>query len=159
MLRRTLVALFVATIAAGCASTGTSPKANAASASGNAHAGMDPPAEAMSDTQLAAYAGNAKFPTTQPENSARVAAIVSADRRTIKIYNFENQPLRAVNLWVNGAYVQPIQGIPAHGRTILRTDKLFNGLGDTFAKRAEEVTRVQLETKDGLYTLLGPATE
>jgi hypothetical protein len=120
---------------------------------------MDPPAEAMSDTQLAAYAGNAKFPNLQAKTDAQVAAIVSADRRTIKIYNFENQPLRAVNLWVNGAYVQPIQGIPAHGRTIVRTDKLFNGLGDTFAKRSEEVSRVQLETRDGLYTLLGPATE
>jgi hypothetical protein len=155
MLRRSLVAVFVASLAAGCA--GGRPAARAGS-SGNGN-GMDPPAEAMSDTQLAAYAGNAKFPTTQAQTSAKVAAIVSGDRRTIKIYNFENQPLRAVNLWVNGAYVQPIQGIPAHGRTIVRTDKLYNGLGDTFAKRSEEVSRVQLETGDGLYTLLGPATE
>jgi hypothetical protein len=120
---------------------------------------MAPPAEAMTDTQLAAYAGHAKFPTSQPQDQTRVAAIVSGDRKTIKIYNFENQPLRAVNLWVNGAYVQPIQGIPAHGRVVVRTDKLFNGLGDAFAKHSEEVTRVQLETSDGLYTLLGPASE
>ena len=155
MLRQSLVAVFVAALAAGCAGGKPAQKAGSTS-NGN---GMDPPAEAMSDTQLAAYAGNAKFPTTQPQSSVRVAGIVSADRKTIKIYNFENQPLRAVNLWVNGAYVQPIQGIPAHGRTIVRTDKLFNGLGDTFAKRSEEVTRVQLETREGLYTLLGPATE
>lgn len=155
MLRRSLVAVFVATLAAGCA--GGRPASRAGSGSGGGD--MDPPAEAMSDTQLAAYAGNAKFPNLQAKTDAQVAAIVSADRRTIKIYNFENQPLRAVNLWVNGAYVQPIQGIPAHGRTIVRTDKLFNGLGDTFAKRSEEVSRVQLETRDGLYTLLGPATE
>jgi hypothetical protein len=156
MLRHTLIALFVATLAGGCA--GGRP-ASKATSSGNGNGGMDPPAEAMSDTQLAAYAGNAKFPNTQPQTDVRVAAIVSGDRKTIKVYNFENQPLRAVNLWVNGAYVQPIQGIPAHGRTIVRTDKLFNGLGDTFAKRSEEVTRVQLETREGLYTLLGPATE
>jgi len=120
---------------------------------------MDPPAEAMSDTQLAAYAGNAKFPQSRPRDDWKVAAIVSKDRRTIKIYNFEGQPLRTVNLWVNGAYVQPLQGVPAQGRAIVRTDKLFNGLGDTFAKRSEEVARVQLETRDGLYNLLGPATE
>ena len=155
MFRQSLMGLFIAALAAGCA--GGRPASRAASSSnGN---GMDPPAEAMTDTQLAAYAGNAKFPNVQPQTAARVAAIVSADRRTIKIYNFENQALRAVNLWVNGAYVQPIQGIPAHGRTVIRTDKLYNGLGDTFAKRSEEVSRVQLETRDGLYTLLGPATE
>jgi hypothetical protein len=155
MLRRSSVAVFVAALAAGCA--GGQPASKAGSTSSGSV--MAPPAEAMSDTNLAAYAGNAKFPTTQPQSSARVAAIVSGDRKIIKIYNFENQPLRAVNLWVNGAYVQPIQGIPAHGRTIVRTDKLYNGLGDTFAKHSEEVTRVQLETHDGLYTLLGPATE
>jgi len=113
----------------------------------------------MSDTQLAAYAGNARFPSTQSRDSGKVAAIVSKDRRTIKIYNFEGQPLRTVNVWVNGAYVQPLQGIPAQGRAIIRTDKLFNGLGDTFAKRSEEVARVQVETREGVYNLLGPATE
>ena len=157
MLRRPLLALFAATLAAGCAGGGGSGSRNASG--GHGSSSIDPPAEAMTDTQLAAYAGNAKFPTTQPQANNQVAAIVSGDRKTIKIYNFSNQPLRAVNLWINGAYVEPIQGIPAHGRAIVRTDKLYNGLGDTFAKRSEEVTRVQLETREGLYTLLGPATE
>jgi hypothetical protein len=155
MLRQTMVALFVATLAGGCAG-GSRPASGSASKSGSE---MDPPAEAMSDTQLAAYAGHAKFPTTQAQNNDKIAAIVSGDRKTIKIYNFENQPLRAVNLWVNGAYVQPIQGVPAQGRAIVRTDKLYNGLGDTFAKRSEEVTRVQIETRDGIFNVLGPATE
>ena len=155
MLRHTFIGLFIAAVASGCA--GGRPASRSASSGGSSD--MDPPAEAMTDTQLAAYAGNAKFPNTQARDNWKVAAIVSGDRRTIKIYNFEGQPLRAVNLWVNGAYVQPIQGIPSQGRTIVRTDKLYNGLGDTFAKRSEEVARVQLETRDGLYNLLGPATE
>jgi hypothetical protein len=121
---------------------------------------MTPPAQAMSDTQLAAHAGNAKFPTTQPQDGRRIAAIVSKDRRTIKLYNFETTPLRGrINLWVNGSYVQPITGIPAQSKAVIRTDKLFNGLGNTFASRAEEVARVQLETPDGLYNVMGPATE
>ena len=155
MLRPTLAALVLVALTGGCA--GGRP-AESRSSTGTAN-GMDPPAEAMSDTQLAAYAGNAKFPQSRPRDDWKVVAIVSKDRRTIKIYNFEGQPLRTVNLWVNGAYVQPLQGVPAQGRAIVRTDKLFNGLGDTFAKRSEEVARVQLETRDGLYNLLGPATE
>ena len=153
MLRPTLLALALAGLAIGCAGGGGSAARSAVS--GDA----DPPAQAMSDTNLAAYAGNAKYPQTQPRTDWRVAAIVSKDRKTIKIYNFEGQPLRTVNLWVNGAYVQPLQGVPARGRTIVRTDKLYNALGDTFAKRAPEVSQVQLETRDGLYSLLGPATE
>jgi hypothetical protein len=160
MLRRTLIGLFVAAVAGGLATgCGGGRPAPSGAAPKSASSEMDPPAQAMNDTQLAAYAGHAKFPTTQAQDNWKVAAIVSKDRRTIKIYNFEPQPIRAVNLWVNGAYVQPIQGIPAQGHAAVRTDKLFNGLGDTFAKRSEEVTRVQIETKDGLYSLLGPTTE
>ncbi len=154
MRRFALIALALAVLAGGCA--GRRPAARSMAAGGG---DMDPPAEAMTDTQLAAYAGNAKFPQMRASDDWRVAAIVSRDRRTIKIYNFEGQPLRTVNLWVNGAYVQPIQGVPAQGRAVVRTDKLYNGLGDTFAKRSEEVARVQLETRDGLYNLMGPATE
>ncbi len=154
MLRPTLAALVLVALTGGCAGGRPAPRSSSGTSTD-----MDPPAEAMSDTQLAAYAGNAKFPQSRPRDDWKVAAIVSKDRRTIKIYNFEGQPLRTVNLWVNGAYVQPLQGVPAQGRAIVRTDKLFNGLGDTFAKRSEEVARVQLETRDGLYNLLGPATE
>jgi hypothetical protein len=113
----------------------------------------------MSDTQLAAHAGNAKFPTARPTDDRRIAAIVSRDRRIIKLYNFEGNPVRAVNVWVNGSYVQPIHGIPGRSQTVVRTDKLYNGLGNTFASRNEEVSRVQLETEDGLYNVMGPATE
>ena len=159
MLRRTLIGLFVAVVAGGLAVGCGGNRSASSAASGSGSSDMDPPAEAMTDTQLAAYAGNAKYPQTQPKSDWRVAAIVSKDRKMIRIYNFENQPLRTVNLWVNTAYVQPIQGVPARGRTVVRTDKLYNALGDTFAKRSPEVSQVQLETREGLYTLLGPATE
>jgi hypothetical protein len=155
MFRPTLSALLITLLVAGCGgrarTQGRSAGANSALA--------DPPAEAMSDTRLAAYAGNAKFPNVQPKDEWKVAAIVTPDRRTIKLYNFEGTALRSVNLWVNGAYVQPFQGVPAQGRAVVRTDKVFNAFGDTLAKRGEEVSRVQLETRDGLYNVLGPATE
>ena len=156
MLRPTLSALVITLLAAGCGGPSRTQAPSAASARA---AGSDPPAEAMSDNRLAAYAGHAKFPETQPGNQWKVAAIVTPDRRTIKIYNFEGNALRSVNLWVNGAYVQPFQGVPAQGRAVVRTDKLFNAFGDPLSKTGEEVSRVQLETPDGMYNVLGPATE
>lgn len=154
---RTAVAVAVVAAIFGCGPSRSATRSSGASA--EAGGGMDPPAEAMTDTQLAAHAGNAKFPGGTPRDDWRVAAVVSRDRRTIKLYNFESTPLRAVNIWVNGAYVQPIQGVPAQSKAVVRTDKLFNGLGNTFASRSEEVSRVQLETRDGVYNVMGPATE
>ena len=120
---------------------------------------LDPPAQAMSDTQLAAHAGNAEFPNERPRDDRRIAAIVTADRRVIKLYNFENTPLQATNVWVNGAYVQPLRAVPANSKTPIQTNKLFNKQGHRFSERREEVNRVQLETPDGLYEVMGPATE
>jgi hypothetical protein len=156
MLRQVLAVVAV-TLLVGCGGGGRA--ADRSSALSNGGTPNNPPAEAMSDTQLAAHAGNAKFPTAQPQNDRRIAAVVSGDRRTIKLYNFESNPVRAVNVWINGSYVQPIQGIPGQSKTIIRTDKLYNGLGNTFASRNEEVARVQLETQDGLFNVMGPATE
>jgi len=38
-------------------------------------------AEAPTDTELAAYAASHQFPTTQPSDHLRVAAIISSDRK------------------------------------------------------------------------------
>ncbi|HZN68788.1 MAG TPA: hypothetical protein VFB66_26145 [Tepidisphaeraceae bacterium] len=120
---------------------------------------IDPPAQAMTDTQLAAHAGNAEFPTARPRDDRRIAAIVARDRRVLKLYNFENTPLSTTNVWVNGAYVQPLRAVPANSKTPIQTSKLFNKQGHRFSERSEEINRVQLETPDGLYNVMGPATE
>ena len=151
---RQAAAVILMAVLFGCAG-GSRNRAGSASSSGT----VTPPAEAMSDTQLAAHAGNAKFPTARPQDDRRIAAIVSRDRRTIKLYNFDTSPIRAVNVWVNGSYVQPITGVSGQSKAIIRTDKLYNGLGNTFASRGEEVARVQLETPDGVFNVMGPATE
>ena len=153
-MRRQAVAVLLMAVLFGCASG----RRRAAAPSTDTPT-MDPPAQAMSDTQLAAHAGDAEFPGGGASDGRRIAAIVTADRRTIKLYNFENTPVRAVNVWVNGAYVQPLRAIPAHSKAPIRTDKLFNKLGQRFSERGEEVTAVQLETPDGLFNTLGPATE
>ena len=153
---RQAVAVLLMAVLFGCAGGNRN---RAASSSARTPGPTDPPADAMSDTQLAAHAGNAKFPNVRATDDRRIAAIVSRDRKIIKIYNFEGNPVRAVNVWVNGSYVQPIQGVPGQSKAVIRTDKLYNGLGNTFASRSEEVARVQLETPDGLYNVMGPATE
>ena len=154
MLRHALAVLAVGMLVIGCAGGGNRQKA-----ASNATPTMDPPALAMSDTSLAAHAGGTTFPSAQPTDGRRVAAIVTADRRTIKLYNFENEPIRAVNVWINGAYVQPLRTIPAHSKAPIRTEKLFNKDGYRFSERGEEVNRVELETSEGLFNALGPATE
>jgi hypothetical protein len=155
---RQAVAVIVMAVLFGCAG-GNRNRSPAVTESETSSGGVTPPAEAMTDTQLAAHAGNAKFPAARPTDDRRLAAVVSRDRKIIKIYNFESNPIRAVNVWVNGSYVQPINGIAAQSKAIIRTDTLYNGLGNTFAGRNEEVARVQLETQDGLYNVMGPATE
>jgi hypothetical protein len=155
---RQAAAVILMAVLFGCAG-GNRSRSTTASNSATSTGSVTPPAEAMSDTQLAAHAGNAKFPTSRATDDHRVAAIVSHDRKIIKLYNFESSPIRAVNVWVNGSYVQPINGIAGQSKAVIRTDKLYNGLGNTFASRNEEVARVQLETQDGVYNVMGPATE
>src|SRR5678816_4334482 len=122
---RQAMAVMLMAVLFGCAAGNRS---RSAMVSESSNGGVTPPAEAMSDTQLAAHAGNAKFPNTRPSDDRRLAAVVSRDRKTIKIYNFESNPIRAVNVWVNGSYVQPINGIAAQSKAAIRTDKLYNCL-------------------------------
>ena len=158
MLRETFVVVLAAAMV-GCVGGGKSRQTASSDRAANGTPTVDAPAEAMSDTQLAAFAGDAEFPTTRTRADQRVAAIVTKDRNAIKLYNFENNPIRAVKVWVNEAYVQPLQAIPANSKAIIRGDKLFNKGGQRFSERGEEVTRVQLETQEGLYDVMGPATE
>ena len=117
-------------------------------------------AQAPTATELAAYAGHATYPSSQQANNdLRAAAVVSPGRDAIKIYNFTAQPLRSVDVWINGAYVQHIGGIPPQGSVTLRSADLYNGLGKSFASQQEPVSRVQVKTADGFYNVMGPASE
>jgi hypothetical protein len=143
---RQAVAVILMAVLFGCAG-GNRSRSSTATTSESTSGGVTPPAEAMSDTQLAAHAGNAQFPNTRPTDDRRLAAVVSHDRKTIKIYNFESNPIRAVNIWVNGSYVQPINGIAAAGPT----DMLYN-----VGQRARQRGRPGADRDaDGVHTM-GP---
>jgi hypothetical protein len=110
--------------------------------------------------ELAAYAGHAKFPADQaPKTDLQLASILSADKSTIKIYNFSTDPLRNVDVWVNGSYVQHVAGISPQGSVLIHTNELYNGLGKNFAGQSEPVSKVQVSSDHGLFSTWGPASD
>ena len=113
----------------------------------------------MTSTELAAYAGHARYPQTQPTDKINVVAIVSRDKKQIKLYNVEKDALRDVKLWVNGTFVKPIGGIAPSSAVTVKTDELYNGLGHTLSSRNEEIGKVQIETNGMLYDVLGHVAE
>ncbi|MDB5174062.1 MAG: hypothetical protein JWN51_2835 [Phycisphaerales bacterium] len=151
-------AVLAAGLLAGCAAQNSDTNKGAADGANGPAARMT--ADAPTSTEMAAYAGAHVFPSNlAPSSDLRAAALVTPDRSAIKVYNFSSQPLRDVELWVNGAYVQRVNGIPASGSVTIRTTNLYNGLGRNFASQSEPVSRVQIRNSQGLYNLLGPASE
>lgn len=164
---RHIVAVVVIAVLIGCggpsrrqtATSNSLQDTDARAAGGGSSADGVPP---MGPTQLAAYAGDAKFPSNlPPRNDLPAAAIVSRDGGAIKVYNFSNQSLRDINLWVNGAFVRRVSGVAPQTSVAVSTSELYDAFGYTFASKSEEVSRVQLHlpARDALYTLWGPAAE
>ncbi len=113
----------------------------------------------MTNTELAAYAASHPYPTTQPVQDLKVAALVSSDRATIRIYNFSDHPLGGINVWINGAYVIRVRGLTANGSVVIKTSDLYNAFGKTFASQNEPVSRVQLQAETGFYNVMGPVSQ
>jgi hypothetical protein len=116
-------------------------------------------AEAPTPTELAAYAARHKFPQTQPSDDLKVAALLSLDRTSIRIYNFSNEPLPEVDVWVNRAWLQHVRGIGANGSVTIKTADLYNAFGKNFSSQSEPVSKVQLEIDGRFYNAMGPVTE
>lgn len=114
-------------------------------------------AQEMGPTQLAAYSARAQFPTTQPQDLLRTAAIVNKDE--IKIYNFSNLPVGDSKVWVNRSYVYHIPGIAPQSKVVIKTKQLYDSMGNSLADQKADVSSVQLQTGDGFYNVLGPAMD
>jgi hypothetical protein len=95
----------------------------------------------------------------QAKMDLAVASIVGPDKSTIKIYNFSNDDLRGVDVWVNGSYVQHVSGISPQSSVMIHTSELYNGLGKSFAGQSEPISKVQVQSDQGLYTTWGPAAD
>ena len=124
---------------------------------GGRRAGADDTGLPSTDEELAAFAGGAQYPRgATPMNTLRIAAHVSERGDELRIYNYGSENLREVRVWVNRSYVMPIGGIAPQSRVIIRTDRLYNHMGHTMAARKEQPTLVQLQTVDGVYSVMGP---
>ncbi len=88
-----------------------------------------------------------------------VTVIVNQGKNTIKVYNLSGEPLRNSKLWVNKTFVAKVDAVAPQTNLVINTDRLYDGVGNVFAKQKLEVTTVQLQTEDGLYDLLGPVAE
>ena len=116
--------------------------------------------KAMSSPQLAAWAARSDYPQdAQPAGQMKMAAIVDKADRSIKLYNFTGQAVRDSKLWVNRAFVTRIDGIPSLSKAEVKFDRLYDGMGNTFASHKTDVSLVQVEIDGKLHDTLGPATE
>jgi hypothetical protein len=144
--RHTLVILISSLFLAGCTQSGQDGNAKLT-------------AEAPTATELAAYAARHKYPQTQPSDDLKVAALISSDRTTLRLYNFSNEPLPEVDVWVNRAWLQHVRGIGANGSVTIKTSDLYNAFGKNFSSQSEPVSKVQLELDGKFFNAMGPVTQ
>lgn len=127
----------------------------------SASAELDPQAgnDATADTRLAAYAAAAEFPDAEASDDLRVAAVIQRQSNNIKIYNFSNQALRDVDVWVNGSFVHKVNSIPANGHVTLARTAFFDAGGRSLAQQNTTINTVQIADDGRLYNLQGPVLD
>jgi hypothetical protein len=106
------------------------------------------------EAQLAAYAATAKYPSDlRPSSDIHAAALVNPKNDAIKIVNTSDQPMRDVNVWLNGTFVHRVNVIPPHGAASLDRSEFFDTGGQNMTKLNAGVSRVELQSGDHLYSL------
>ena len=106
------------------------------------------------------YAATAKYPgNAQKSDRVQVTAVNDDGAHEVILYNLSNQSLPETSVWVNGAFVTRIDGIPPRGSvTVKHSELLEAGPGTGDVKRLDQsVNRVELQTPDGLFAAGGPA--
>jgi len=139
MLRQTFAALAFATMVGCSANTNFQPFA----------AGHEEQA------QLAAYAASTPYPhDTKIEESHRAAALIDPKSDTVEVLNFSDQPMRDVNVWVNGTFVRKVDVIAPHGTRTVTANQLYDASGHTLAALKSTPTKVELQADDRLWGLM-----
>lgn len=151
------LALIALLAIAGCASEGTGP---GPTESQSTPAQMSESYGGLNRAELAAYAGAHAYPTTMPVKSdLKVAAIVNADQRTIKIYNFGSEPIVDADIWVNQSYVRHVNAIAPGSSVTLPQASLYNSLGQQFAASGDHLNQVQIQLHHSVQNVWGPAAQ
>lgn len=108
------------------------------------------------NAMLAAYAANSRFPTSQPTGELKATVVVDSSNR-IKIINPADTPISDARVWINREFVTHVVSIPAHSAVDLPRSIFYNGQGQSLASIKTGPLVVQIENRDGLYNLQGPA--
>ena len=119
---------------------------------------VDPEARArIGYAATARYPGNAKLATDR----VQVAVLADPDDNELKLLNLSDNAITTPTLWVNGAYVRQIPTLPPRGTHTVPYETLLQA-GNTandFDRANQAVVKAELETGEGLFTVLGPAIE
>ena len=118
-------------------------------------------AEIDQRTQLAAFAAREEnqYPSTRPTDDVRASAVVDAESGALKIYNFSDEPLTDVKVWVNGQYLHRVDRIPAGASVTLDRSQFYDREGMNLAQRTTPINQVQIQSGDRLQNLQGPLFE
>lgn len=153
MLRSIFAASLMIAVAglSGCAANG-----GKGGSSGSSTASFDE----MTPTQIAAWSATSKYPTTAASSKRLdVFVVVNQSKNVIKAYNTGGEPIRNAKLWVNKTFVAKIDGIAPSAPVLIKTDRLYDSIGNVFAKQTLEVSAVQLEIDGVLHEVHGPVSE
>jgi hypothetical protein len=108
--------------------------------------------------QLAAFAATAKYPTdAQPKEGMNVAVLDHGDN--IRLINFREEPVRNVNVWVNGMFVHHVDMIPSMGSVTLDNKVFYDGTGRPLTRSQTAPMRITLQQDQTIYSTLGPVND
>ena len=114
----------------------------------------DEPREAIAQAALAKYPG-----ASEDTNAYRLAAVDDPSRRELTLLNLTDNAVPAATIWVNGAFVRNLTGIPPRGSVELRYSELLEAGSGTRDLRSigQGVRKVELEIGDKLISVQGPS--
>ena len=111
-------------------------------------------------TQLTAFAASEenRYPqNAEVSDDIRAAALVNRAGGAVRLYNFTNDTISEMKVWVNKAYVTPIRAIAANDKVIIPRAHFYSSQGIPLSQTTAGITQVQIERGGRLYNVLGPA--
>lgn len=106
------------------------------------------------------YAATAKYPgNPQTSETIRLAAVDDLSQKRLEILNLTDNSVPQSTIWVNGAFVNRVDGIAPRGSTTVRYGELLEAGPSTrdFGQLNQGVQKVEIQSANTLYTVQGPA--
>ena len=117
---------------------------------------VDPTArDAIAYAATARYPGNPQWRT----DKVQAAAVVDTDAEQVQVFNLSDNAIASPTVWVNGTFLRRVPTIAPRGSVTIGYGALLQA-GDPamdFKRARQPVTKVELQTADGLYTVQGPS--